>query len=231
MIDEMDDDPKTAAYWQMTPPEEVDEAFSSKPNGKVIAILVGVVVALIGYGLLWWAIAGTRDNADDNEQLITDLATQLAITQSQVEALGGEPVTELPEEAEDQVVIVEGEPGARGPQGTQGPQGEPGKEGVMGPIGPQGAQGVPGEEGEPGDQGEQGEAGTQGEQGIPGEQGPEGRGVQSFSFAPGGTTGCQMTITYTSGEPASETHPVDPGFCGPTTTTPTEPEGFMGLLR
>lgn len=218
MIDEMDDDPRTAAYWQMTPPEEVDDAFSSpRPNGRVIAILVGVVVALIGYGLLWWAVAGTKDNANENEDLITELATQLAITQSQVEALGGEPVTSVPDEVDDQVVIVEGEPG---PQGDRGPQGEPGLDGKdgaagipgnQGPAGESGVNGVDGEDGAPcdpedpdcrGPQGEQGEPcdpaenpACQGPQGEPGTPGADGRGVNSVTFEQG-MGSCTMTIVY-----------------------------------
>lgn len=210
----MTDDPTTSEYWRIPPREDRDDADRDRPNGKVMAALVGVLVALIGYALLWWAVAGTRDNADDNEALITELATQLAITQSQVEALGGEPATEIPDEVEDQVVIVEGEPGPRGIRGADGP---PGKDGVPGLPGADGVPGANGSDGPPGADGAPGVDGAPGEQGEPG---ADGRGVESITFSPEGETGCQMTITYSDGE-QDQPRSVDSGFCPTTTTTTT----------
>jgi hypothetical protein len=87
---------------------------------------------------------------------------------------------------DDDVVIIQGPPGERGPQGVpgppgpQGPKGDPG-ESIVGPQGPKGdpgesivgPQGPKGDKGDPGEsivgpQGEQGPRGLQGEKGDPG---------------------------------------------------------------
>lgn len=229
-----DDDPTHEAYWRLPSKEEREEN-DPRPNGRVIAVLVGVLVALIGYALMWWIITGTREDASHNEDLITELAAQLAITQSQVESLGGDPVSNVPEEVEDQVVIVEGAPG---PRGATGP---PGKQGLTGPIGPPGPPGGPGAPGEPGDDGTdgspgadgepgaagpQGEQGIQGEPGAPGADGADGRGIVSMQLVRNADGQCELVTAYDK-EPFETRQPAS----GCPESEPETPSNSQGLFE
>lgn len=112
---------------------------------------------------------------------------------SQVQRLGGKPVTGPPGSRGESITGPRGTKGEPGKPGDRGPSGTPGKDGAdgedgpkggngedgVGEEGPTGASGVDGAAGPPGPQGEPGPSGPQGEQGPAGEDGTDGRDGQT----------------------------------------------------
>lgn len=147
------------------------------PRRDPVALLLGVLLALL-VAYIWWQTSQlTHDLRAANEA-----RDALA---SQVQRLGGKPVTGPPGSRGEPGPSVTGPPGPSGPPGPPGPSGrtganatgEPGEDGVSGADGQPGEPGQDGEPGSPGSDGAQGPAGPagpEGPQGPPGEQGPRG---------------------------------------------------------
>lgn len=80
--------------------------------------------------------------------------------------------------AEEDPLLLRGDPGPPGEDGARGPDGLPGMDGAQGDMGPQGPKGDPGRDGKDGKDGKtgpKGERGLRGAKGDRGERGPAGR--------------------------------------------------------
>lgn len=141
----------------------------------VLAVVLGAVLAWIVLSL-----QGLTHELRTANQARDALA-------SQVERLGGKPVTGPPGSRGESVTGprgAKGEKGDPGERGEPGPSGLPGEDGDdgsdgLGEAGPSGAAGMDGVQGPAGPQGEPGPAGPQGEPGPAGADGRDGSDGQS----------------------------------------------------
>lgn len=139
--------------------------------------LLAALLALVGVGVLWLIVGGTRsqqqaETASRRAQTATTAVERLC---DQVRALGGQCAVTPAE-------VRQARPGDIGPIGPQGPPGPPGPMGLTGPAPPclytpARCQGAPGDAGTPG------VAGPAGVEGQPGTTGPA--GAQGTPGAPG----------------------------------------------
>lgn len=155
---------------------------------------LGVVVALAA---LAWVVITVQQLSHDLRNA-NDARDALA---SQVQKLGGKPVTGPPGSRGKAGESIVGPRGPKGEKGNKGDRGEPGSPGPSGSPGEDGSVGAVGASGEPGTDGANGDpgpAGPAGPQGDPGPAGPQGE------QGPAGKDGQTCPDGYSLQTPASD---------------------------
>lgn len=173
---------------------------------KYIAIILAILITAYLISQVVTLGVATQKSKDDRAALHSKLSEQrekTSLLADQVEALGGQPITNPDDDKGFDRKLLVPVPGPRGPIGKPGRDGADSE--VPGPAGEQGGKGrkgdpgltplaIPGKKGDKGSTGERGPAGEPGPAGADGKNGSDGRGITSIACAGG-----QLTVTYTDG--------------------------------
>lgn len=164
-----------------------------------MALVLGALLALL-LAYIWW----------QTSQISHDLRTANSARDalaSQVERLGGKPVTGPPGSRGESITGPRGprgEPGPPGDSGRTGASGKPGEDGKTGKTGAAGADGAGGERGADGEAGAPGADGQAGPQGEPGPAGPRGEPGPAGADGTDGRDGQTCPDGYSLRAPADD---------------------------